>query len=132
MHKLYESILGRSADFRVKYQFYSEDQGGRKILPNQGTRFNFWYENHNHTMKGIFMIWPEFENEEGEIILDSHVLVSASGTAKMWIINSELIPYHADKIKIGTKGYFYEGKRIAECEVIEIIGLTSNPTKTLS
>jgi hypothetical protein len=42
----------------------------------------------------------------------------------MWIVNSDYIYYHKNRLKIGTKGYFMEGVRItAECEVIELIGL---------
>jgi hypothetical protein len=46
----------------------------------------------------------------------------------MWIINDEKRIYHRDKIQVGMKGYFREGSRTtAVCEVIEIIGLLTNP-----
>jgi hypothetical protein len=47
----------------------------------------------------------------------------------MWIIVPERRPYHYDKIKVGLKGYFMEGThKVAECEVVEILSLKSNPT----
>lgn len=127
-HLPYEERLGYPADFKVKYRFYDEIEGGRKSLPFQGIRSDFWYEHDSHTMKGIFMIWPEFENESGELIQHGEVL--KEGIARMWIINSGLRAYHQDRIKIGTKGYFMEGgTRTGECEVIEIVGLMSNSTE---
>lgn len=72
----------------------------------------------------LFMIWPEFENEKGEIILETDMPVKEQGTARMWIINDEFIEYHKDKIKIGTRGYFKEGaKSTGECEVIELLSI---------
>jgi hypothetical protein len=75
------------------------------------------------------MIWPEFENQSGNVITDNTVPVSKTGTATMWIINDERRTYHQDKIKVGMKGCFREGSMTtAICEVIEIIGLLTNPT----
>ncbi|PHR23159.1 MAG: hypothetical protein COA38_17235 [Fluviicola sp.] len=124
-HVAYQSRLNHPEDFKVKYRFYSEKEGGRKHLPFQGLRSDFWYEHENHTLQGIFMIWPEFENENGELIETGSVL--EEGVARMWIINDSLRPYHKEKIKIGIKGYFIEGQRTGECEVISIIGLMENP-----
>jgi hypothetical protein len=74
------------------------------------------------------MIWPEFENEKGQVILENDCPVSIGGTARMWVIVPPRRAYHRDKIKPGLIGYFMEGARsVAECEVIEIIGLCSNP-----
>ncbi|RAT97338.1 hypothetical protein [Brevibacillus sp. Leaf182] len=62
----YQEIRRHPADFRVKYRFYSENEGGRKVTPFQG---------------------------------------------------------------LGVLGYFMEGARkVAVVEVIEIVGLHSNPT----
>lgn len=127
-HIPYEQKLNHKADFRVRYRFYSENEGGRKKIPFQGYRSDFWYEHpDNSVVNQIFMIWPEFENTNQEVILDSSS-VSESGTALMWIINIKMRSYHLDKIAIGIKGYFMEGaRRVAECEVIEILGLLENP-----
>lgn len=129
MHQPYETKLGHPADFRVKYTFYSKDEGGREKLPFQGIRSDFWYDHDSHEVNGLFMIWPEFEDQFGNVILDNKLPVPKDGTALMWIINAERRIYHRNKIKVGTKGYFREGSTTtAVCEVIEIIGLLTNPT----
>ncbi len=77
------------------------------------------------------MIWPEFEDQHGNIILENTKSVLNSGIARMWVIDPEKRGYHENKIRVGLKGYFMEGtKRVAECEVIEITGLKSNPTSS--
>ncbi|HYI77594.1 MAG TPA: hypothetical protein VEW65_08215, partial [Chryseolinea sp.] len=87
----------------------------------QGLRFDFFYEHKEHKNGEIFMIWPEFEDESGQVILKNDFPVGQTGTARMFIISEQWIEYHRGKIKLGTIGYFMEGKRIAECEVIELI-----------
>lgn len=129
MHQPYEEKLKHKADFRVRYCFYKEQEGGRKSLPYQGYRSDFWYENLNHIPSEIFIIWPEFENEQGDLILTTEKPVNECGTARMWIIIPERRKYHKDKIRAGTKGFFMEGSRkVAACEVIEILDLQTNPT----
>ena len=131
MREPYEKRTGHIADFRVKYRFYTKEEGGRTITPGQGYRSDFWYSHpaHNPTNQ-LFMIWPEFEDERHEVILDDTIHVPAIGTARMWIIVPERRVYHYDKIIKGRKGYFMEGPtRVAECEVLEILGLLSNPIK---
>jgi len=127
-HIPYEQRLGHPEDFKVKYRFYSKDEGGRKSLPFQGIRSDFWYEHINHEMEGMFIIWPEFENTTGDLIESGVVL--KEGTARMWIVNKELRFYHQERIRVGTKGYFMEGSKTGECEVIKIVGLMSNPITT--
>lgn len=118
IHKPYVQILNHPEDFKVKYRFYDFEDGGRKQLPHQGIRSDFWYESDNHTMKGVFMIWPEFENIDGELIESGVVL--KEGIARMWLINDQMRSYHKERIRVGTKGYFYEGKKTGECIVTEI------------
>ena len=127
MHESYEKRLGHPADFRVRYRFYEEEEGGRKTMPHQGIRTDFSFEQ-PCGLRGNFIIWPEFEGADGNIILDETIPVNKNGTARMWIINNERRIIHRDNIKIGLKGYFLEGKRTAECTVIEILGLRTNPT----
>jgi hypothetical protein len=108
----------------VRYRFYSKKAGGRLSLPHQGYRPDFWYAHESHMSNQVFMIWPEFENMAGEVIIQNNGPVDENGTARMWIIAPEIRSYHCDKIKIGIIGYFMEGsKKVAECEVIELLGL---------
>jgi hypothetical protein len=128
MHKPYEEIRAHIADFRVRYRFII-GEGGRLGPPYQAYRSDFKYEHPLHDgYNQLFMIHPEFENDNGEIILDDKEQVSINGTARMWILIPERRIYHEDKIFVGTKGFFMEGSRkVAECEVIEILGLLTNP-----
>jgi hypothetical protein len=125
----YNSRFKHEADFRVAYRFFSPQEGGRQTLPYQGYRSDFWYEQPaNADTNKLFMIYPEFEDEKGGIIMDADVAVLQNGYARMWILNPPMRSYHLDKIKVGVKGYFMEGsRRVAECEVIEILDLMVNP-----
>lgn len=129
MHEPYEKRLGHKADFRVKYKFRSPEGGGRKTgEPYQGIRSDFSFV--GETENKMYMIWPEFEDSEGNVLLYNDKSVPNSGTARMWIINNEMRPFHYDKIKIGVKGNFREGAMFtADCEVIEVLDLKINPTK---
>jgi hypothetical protein len=132
MHQPYSVRFNHDADFRIEYRFYSIEEGGRQSLPIQGYRSDFWYDKENDAHIGmVFMIYPEFETESGEIILNDKIFVSSKGTARMWIVDFKRRAYHRDNIKVGMKGYLMEGsRRVAECRVIEILGLTTNPTET--
>jgi hypothetical protein len=123
-HQPFNILLARNPDFRVNYRLYTAEEGGRYSLPFQGTRFDFWYEHEEHKKGMLFMKWPEFEDECGNVITDKVRQVLESGTALMWIVNKDSIEYHKGKIKIGTHGFFKEGNtRVGECEVIELINL---------
>lgn len=125
IHQSYREKLGHKEDFKVKYKFRSPEEGGRKTLPNQGIRSDFWYECDHHERKGIFMIWPEFENHDGTLIQSGQPL--SEGIARMWIINQEMRKYHQDRINIGSKGFFIEGAiKTADCEIIKIVDLMKN------
>lgn len=125
-HKPYEQVFGRHEDFKVKYRFYSQEEGGRYELPHQGIRSNFSYESDDQKSKLLFMIFPEFEDDQGKLIEEGEVL--KEGIARMWILIAENREYHRDRIKIGTIGYFKEGRRSTGiCEVVEIVGLLQNP-----
>lgn len=128
MHQPIEQRLNHPADFRVKYRFYTPAEGGRSSMPHQGYRSDFWYDHREHQPNYLFMIWPEFEGEKEEVILHKESPVHEKRTARMWIINKETRAYHRNKIQVGLKGYFMEGfRKVAECEVIELLGLHTNP-----
>ncbi|MBB3127063.1 hypothetical protein FHS19_001717 [Paenibacillus rhizosphaerae] len=123
----YTQIRKHEPDFRVRYKFFSQEEGGRKTLPHQGYRSDFFYEGDN-LKDGIYMIHPEFEDATGNIILDDTTPVPLEGTARMWIIFPEMRKrVHINKLRNGVKGYFMEGSRkVATAEVIEILELHSN------
>lgn len=114
-------------DFRVKYRFFNQEEGGRKNPPYQGYRSDFKYVKQEKENQA-FMIWPFFEDEEGNFLPEDETSVSQKGIASMRILNPKMRPYHQQRIKVGVKGFFVEGPRkVAECEVIEVLGLFTNP-----
>ncbi len=74
------------------------------------------------------MIWSEFEDMTSNLI--GLEVAKREAIARMWIVNNELRSYHQERIRVGTKGYFMEGTKTGECEVIKIVGLMSNPITT--
>ncbi|MTH17856.1 hypothetical protein [Flavobacterium sp. LC2016-01] len=121
-HKPYEQNRNRDCDFIVQYRFFSPEEGGRPIgNPSQGYRSDFMYSG-DENKKQLWMIWPEFLDNEGNIILDKSLQVPTSGKAKMWILSESLIELHKGRIKIGLKAFFMEGRyKTAECEIIQIV-----------
>ena len=122
LHIPYQQIRKRECDFIVEYRFFSSHEGGRKIgNPMQGYRSDFMYPD-DENEKQLWMIWPEFLDENNNIILDKSFRVPDSGKALMWLVNENLLELHRGRIKIGLKAFFMEGPhKIAECEVIQIV-----------
>ena len=132
MHQPYHIKTGHPSDFKVRYRFFESQEGGRKSLPFQGYRSDFWYFHQEQpNPNSIYMIWPEFEDETGDVIIDSDKPIAREGIARMWIIMPQMRLFHRNKIEPGLTGWFREASRsVAECQVIEIVGLHSNPTET--
>jgi len=127
-HKSYNEILGHPHDFEVEYRILTEKEGGRKLPPHQGIRWDFFYPNDQQDKYGVFIIWPEFIDSNGDIILTTETPIAITGKALMWIINPERRSFHISRIKEGLIGYSMEGKRkVAECIVTKIVGLPTNP-----
>ncbi|RNB85144.1 hypothetical protein EDM56_19750 [Brevibacillus fluminis] len=124
----YETIRKHPADFRITYTFFTEAEGGRKNPVFQGLRCDFSYAGDDVQKDGLFAIHPEFEDKNGEVIMDNTIPVSGKGTARMWILFPEMRrEVHLERIKVGVRGFFMEGPRkIASIEVIELVGLREN------
>ena len=110
----------KHSDFKVKYKFRTYEQGGRKIPVFQGYRSDFWYYHEEVLLGHIYMMWPTFEDELGNI-LENSIAIPKQGIARMTTISESNINYHISRLKIVTKGYFMEASRkVVECEVIEL------------
>jgi len=115
----------KRVDFKVKYRFLSLDEGGRESGPPYNNYRSDWlYDGDDIQKSGLSMIWPFFENNEGEFI-NEEIKVPNEGTARMFILVPESrVNKHQQLIKVGVKGYFMEGSRkVAEAEVIKIVDL---------
>jgi hypothetical protein len=75
-----------------------------------------------------YMIWPEFLEANGQLLPDGS-LAEPEGLAQMCILDDAMRQkVHRSRIQVGVKGYLCEGnQKVAEAEVIRIIGLHSNP-----
>ena len=126
MWKPYEQIRNRKPDFLVEYSMIPYDEGGRVQRPFQGYRSDLHYEGEDIQKDGIYMIHPEFLNEDGSVMLDSDIMVPWTGRAFMWILFFEKMwDYHRQRDTPGRRCWFMEGsKKVAEATIIEQIGLT--------
>ena len=133
----YHEILRRSWDFRVKYEFLPLDNPtGYQYLPTdgkacrlvyQGARLDFSYCNNSIFAGQGFIIWPEFEDPAGFLILGKWIPIEPFGTARMWIINRDFVAFHKQELSIGTNGYMISGSfKVAKCEVIELSSQLQN------
>lgn len=127
-HKPYESHRHQPEDFKVLYRFLKNEDGTYIQKPFQGMRCDFAYDGDDVEETGIYMIWPEFENDLGEVITNKSTNINETGVARMWIAVPEMREQiHKSKAAIGTKGHFMVGgKQIAHAEIIEIVGLHTN------
>lgn len=122
-HTPYQERLKRSPDFIVEYEIDFGDEL-KGVKPGQGMRVDFLYEGDNPQVEGVHMIWPELLDENGDVILDTTPgNISKRGRANMWIVDETRRPYHAERIKVGAKGTWWRGGRIARVTVIDAEGL---------
>ena len=120
MHTPYQNRLARKPDFIVEYKI-DLDEANKNAKPTQGMRVDFLYEEDRPEVEGIHMIWPEILDKNGDVILDDTPgQIPYSGLANMWIVSEERINYHLSRLKIGTKGFWYRGGKIANVTVVKI------------
>jgi len=99
-----------------------EAEGGRKELPFQHIRSDFLYAGDDP--QSIWCIWPEFLSADGAVLPEDGQRVPVEGLADMYILNGDLRAEHAQRIRVGTKGFFVEGHRkTAVCEVVAVLDL---------
>jgi len=121
MHTNYSELQQRLPDFIVEYEIALCEEL-KNAKPHQGMRTDFLYESNEPQDDGIYMIWPEFLDQNGLIITDtSPAAVDLQGKANMWIVSDEMKQYHYQRLKVGTKGYWVRGSyKVAKVTVIEI------------
>lgn len=122
-HTPYQERLNRIPDFIVEYEIdLSEELKDTKL--GQGMRVDFLYDGDNPQIEGVHMIWPELLDANGDVILDTTPgNIAQQGKANMWVVDETRRKYHAERIKVGTKGIWWRGGRIAYVTVIDAEGL---------
>jgi len=126
------TLSGHSPDFEVQYRFLEAEEGGRSTgPPYQGFRRDWAHDGDDISRTGMFMIWPEFKDENGIPVPDGE-RVPAAGTAEMWILSHEFRErVHRKRITVGIKGFLMEGsRRVAEAVVTRVIGLHLDDART--
>ena len=118
-HEPYLAKFGRNPDFIVEY-CWNPDSECKGVKRLQGMRSDFLYASDDPSVEGIHMIWPEFLDSSGEVILQRKNEVAPEGHANMWILTDENIQYHKDRLKPGSKGHMVAGSKIlADLTVIQ-------------
>lgn len=122
----YSEHRKRGPDFFVKYRLYPESEGGRKVT-FQHLRCDFMYAEDDPQTDGIFMIHPEFLDDQN-VPLGDDVVIPLIGRASMWILNPEMRAEHRSRAAVGVRGHFMEGARkIADVEIDAIGALQEVP-----
>jgi len=90
--------------------------------PYQHVRCDFAYAEDDFATTGIYMIWPEFENEHGVPYQDGD-RIPRKGTATMWIVSDTMREkVHAERILPGVLGHFVYGSlKVADVEVTAVM-----------
>ena len=119
-HTPYQERLQRDPDFIVEYAIDLAEEL-KEAKPHQGMRIDFLYQGDDLQTDGVHMIWPELLDKNGLVILDARPeAIEKSGKANMWIVMDERREYHRSRLKIGTKGMWWRGGRVAHVTVVEI------------
>ena len=123
-HISYEERMGRLPDFIVEYEIDLADEI-KNAKPNQGMRVDFLYEGDDPSAEGVHMIWPEILNEDGSVLRDTTPgNIPQKGFANMWVVNEDRREYHHERVKVGTKGTWWRGGRVAYVTVVQVNEIT--------
>ncbi|MBQ0798209.1 MAG: hypothetical protein KBT63_02915 [Porticoccaceae bacterium] len=122
-HTPYEERTGRQPDFIVEYKIDLAEEI-KNAKPSQGMRIDFLYDGDDPQVEGIHMIWPEILDEDGKVIRDATPgNIPKKGFANMWVLSEERREYHHGRLKIGTKGTWWRGGRVAYVTVVQVNAL---------
>lgn len=113
----------RQDDFEAEITILTEAEGGRKTPPLNGIRWDFMYDG-DDIKDGLYMIWPEFTDSEGNAIPKDMPLVGKY-RARMHILNREMAEtFHRNRIKPGIKFFSMEGPhKVATGVILKVTGL---------
>lgn len=119
-HIPYEDNLDRFPDFIVEYEIDLCDEL-KSAKPTQGMRVDFLYNGDHPNHDGVHMIWPEILDAEGKVLIDTTPgMIPKKGYANMWVVDVNRRKYHKSRIKVGTKGTWWRGGRVANVIVVQI------------
>lgn len=118
----YEKRFKRKCDFVVEYKFIV-NQVDYQVKLSQGMRSDFSYAEDDEKSP-VYMIWPEFENDKGEVIQDKEAVILDHGKARMWVMLDEQRHMHKERLALSQEGYLVAGShKIAKVKVLELVSL---------
>ena len=122
-------------DFEAVIRIYGTEEGGRKMPPFNGIRWDFAYEG-DSISDSLYMIYPDFYDLDGNTIpKDQPLPVDIELIARMHILNDEFrVSLHRKRIRLGTRFFCHEGpKAVAAGVVTRITNLLNDrvPFETL-
>lgn len=113
-------------DFEARIRILRKDEGGRSVDAYNGIRWDFAYEGDDIEKTGIYMIWPDFHDENGNSLpTDQPLPVDCELLARMTIVTDDMREkIHRDRIEAGVRFFCHEGgKRVAVGQVTKLTGL---------
>ncbi len=100
-------------NFEAEITIYPLGPQTRLSHPHNGIRWAFAYLDEfelNGSPLQISDIWPEFVDQSGNTIAGDTPLMGKLN-ARMHIVSEEMVDWHMQRIKVGTKFYCMEGNR---------------------
>ena len=115
------SLYNKEPDFEATITVYPPGPTGRRVPARNGIRWDLRYRS---DPANIYMIWPEFVTDEGELI-SSDVPLIGTYRARMYIVSGDMKDkVHREKMKVGVKFYMVEGPiECAEGIVTKILNM---------
>jgi hypothetical protein len=120
MRRLYD----HKDDFEAQIVILARTEGGRETPPRNGIRWDLMYEEDDCGDPHLYIIWPEFINEDGDA-LPRDLPLSGTLQARMHILNDELAKsVHKGRVQVGTRFFMMEGAhKVARGTVSRVTGL---------
>lgn len=113
-------------DFEAEIRIFRNNEGGRRLPPFNGIRWDFAYAGDDIQETGLFMIHPDFMDDDGDSFpTDRPLQVDCTLRARMIVVSDEMREkVHRKRIAEGVRFYCHEGsRRVAEGIVTKITGL---------
>ena len=71
--------------------------------------------------KNVWMIFPDFLDADGIVMMDRRVTPDLQGKAEMWILNKNNIELHRSKLSVGLNAYMtFYNNILAELKVTKV------------
>lgn len=131
MSSVNSAFQGIPDDFEATIGMLRQDEGGRTSAVSNGIRWDFAYVDGDNEPTNLYMIWPEFLDENGASMSSEVPLPTEKELlSRMPIVVDEMRhKIHRSRIKVGVRFYCQEGPyRVAEGVVTKITRLFDDRT----